>query len=54
MDDKEIKTFRDVKGTEENYVMSETEYGDGGYGVKVREFFLSVFVVVWEIQKQIS
>lgn len=54
VDDKEIKTFRDVKGTEENYVMSETEYGDGGYGVKVREFFLSVFVVVWEIQKQIS
>lgn len=43
VDDKEIKTFRDVKGTEENYVMSETEYGDGGYGVKVRGFFLISF-----------
>lgn len=43
VDDKDIKTFRDVKGTEENYVMSETEYGDGGYGVKVRGFFFISF-----------
>lgn len=45
VDDKEIKTFRDVKGTEENYVMSETEYGDGGYGVKVRGFFFNQFLL---------
>lgn len=47
VDDKEIKTFKDVKGTEENYVMSETEYGDGGYGVKVRGFFYRSLLTFW-------
>lgn len=47
MDDKEIKTFKDVKGTEENYMMSESEYGDGGYGVKVGGFFFWSLLTFW-------
>lgn len=47
VDDKEIKTFKDVKGTEENYMMSESEYGDGGYGVKVQGFFYWSLMTFW-------
>lgn len=47
VDDIEIKTFKDVKGTEENYMMSESEYGDGGYGVKVGGFFFWSLLTFW-------
>lgn len=35
VDDKEVKVIEGVDGRAENYAMSESEYGDGGYGVKV-------------------
>lgn len=47
MDDKEIKIFKDVKGIEENYMMLELEYGDGGYGVKVGGFFFWFLLTFW-------
>jgi hypothetical protein len=35
VNDTEVKSIERVDGRADSYAMSESEYGDGGYGVKV-------------------
>lgn len=35
VEDVEVKTWNNVDGKAENYVLSESEYGQAGYGIKV-------------------